>query len=105
MELNGVPASFGRVEGKARIVLKLTDIEKVENGEIIICKQTDPSFITALAKAGGIVTEIGGIVAHAAIIAREFGIPCVVQVKKATEIIKNGDFIFVDGDLGKITIY
>jgi len=105
MELVGVAASSGKVTGKARVVLGQTDLKKVENGEILVCKQTDPSFITALVKAKGIVTEIGGVTAHAAIVARELGIPCVIQIQKATEVIKNGKLLLVDGDAGKVTVY
>lgn len=102
--LSGVVACKGRVVGRARLLFSKKDMERVKLGEIIISPMTTPYFNSALKKAGAIVTDEGGITCHAAIMARELGIPCVIGTRNATKIVKNGDKINVDADIGKVII-
>jgi len=101
--LKGRVACSGNVTGKAVIVLTPKDLSKVEEGCIIICPETTPDFIAGIKKAAGIITEIGGITSHAAIVSRELNIPCIIGVKGATEIIKDGNKIMLDAMTGTIS--
>lgn len=100
--LTGISASLGKAEGKARIIGSENDIKDFKDGEIIISQQTTPLFVVILGKAKAVVTDMGGITAHAAIVSRELGIPCVVGTEKATRFLRNGDKILVDGNEGKV---
>lgn len=102
--LVGRVASQGRAKGKAVIVKGVKDLRKVEIGNILVAVTTHPDYVPAMRKASAIVTDEGGITSHAAIVSREFGIPCIVGTKHATTIIKNGAMIDVDAVNGKITI-
>lgn len=104
--VKGVVANHGIVKGKAR-VLKVIGIEELakdlkefEDGEILITSMTQPNMVLIAKKASAIVTNEGGITSHAAVISREFGIPCVVGTHIATEIFKTGDLIEVDANKG-----
>lgn len=92
--------SSGKVTGKARIIKNLDDLSDLQTGEILITRFTDPNWTPALGKAKGVVTEIGGVLSHAAIIGRELGIPAILGLKCATQIIKTGDLIEIDGETG-----
>ena len=104
-EFEGVVASHGRAVGPAKICLS-ADIanQKIVEGDILVTGMTMPEFVTAMKKSAAIVTDEGGITCHAAIIAREFGIPCVVGTKVATRLIKDGDIIEVNANHGVIKI-
>lgn len=102
--LMGIPASNGVVKGKARIVVDEKHFGEFKPGEILVTRQTSPAWTPLLAVAAGVVTEIGGQLSHAAIVAREYGIPAVVGVKDATKIIKTGQEIIIKGKDGKIEI-
>lgn len=99
--LKGIPASGGIVTGKVRIY----NNRKIEfnPGDILVTRITDPTMVGAMVKAGAIVTDIGGITSHPAIVSREMGIPCVVNTIKATKVLKNGDEIIVNGNTGEIS--
>jgi|SRR3989344_7268329 len=101
--LVGQVASPGKVTGKVRII-KIDEIEKarIANDEILVCEMTTPDFVPLMKEALGIITDFGGILSHAAIISRELKKPCIVGTKTATKILKNGDFIELDGELGII---
>ena len=73
-------------------------------GDILACEMTTPAYIPLMKKAGAIVTEFGGILSHAAIVAREFGIPCVVGVKNLTEIVGSNEVLEVDADNGLVKV-
>ena len=107
-KLKGLGASPGVVIGKALIAHTLEEaIEKIKNinGKIIlICPKTDPSWELLFDKIDGIVTEVGGRLSHAAIVAREYGIPCIVGVQNILKEIKDGDLIKIDGTAGEIKI-
>jgi len=99
--IKGMPASPGKARGIARIIKDPTSKE-VSKNTILVAEITDPSFVPIMAKSAAIVTDYGGITSHPAIVARELGIPCVVGTENATEIIKDGDLIEVDGTNGLV---
>jgi len=101
--LSGSPASSGIVEGHARVVLKLEEA-KLHKGDILVTPYTDPAWTPLFPLASGLVTEVGGLMTHGAVVAREYGIPAVVGIDKATEIIKDGAFIRVNGTEGYVQI-
>jgi len=100
--LKGIPASAGVVKGKVRIILDPSDNSKMKKEDILVAKITDPSFVIAMSKAVAIITDLGGLTSHPAIIARELGVPCVVSTLKATKVLKDNDKIKVDGTKGII---
>jgi len=100
--LTGTPASPGFAAGPVQIIKSVKEIEKVEKGEILVTTMTSPDFVPAMKKVVAIVTDKGGQTSHAAIVSRELGIPCVVGTEKATEILKNGQIITVNGAKGEI---
>ena len=103
-KLRGVAASGGIVRGKARIVTTAADLGKVEPGEILVCRITAPSWAPVFSKIAAAVSDIGGIMAHTAIVSREYGLPAVVGTGRATSSIKTGQLIRVDGTEGTVTI-
>lgn len=100
--LKGISASKGVAEGKVKVILGGKDFSKFEEQDILVTKITDPSFVSLMTKAKAVVTDIGGITSHPAIVSRELGIPCVVNTRKATKILKDGQKIKVDGSKGVI---
>jgi pyruvate,water dikinase len=103
-EVRGFPASPGVVEGPARVIKESKDISQLQPGEILVCVHTQPAWTPAFAIIKGVVTDTGGMVSHAAIVSREYGIPAVVGTYVATQAIKTGDWIRVDGSKGVVTI-
>jgi nucleoside-diphosphate-sugar epimerase/phosphohistidine swiveling domain-containing protein len=101
--LTGLGVSAGRVRGRVRIV-KPETIDDLEAGEILVAEVTDVGYTAAFAFAGAVVTELGGPMSHAAVVAREFGIPCVVDVHDATRRLPPGALIEVDGTSGTIQV-
>jgi phosphohistidine swiveling domain-containing protein len=102
-ELKGLAVSPGIVTGTARVVL-LAGAEQVLPGEILVAPFTDPGWTPYFIPAAGIVMDQGGLLSHGSIVAREYGIPAVVNVGPATKLIKTGQMIQVDGDAGKVRI-
>lgn len=103
-QLVGQPSSPGIVTGKARIIKSFADFSTLKSGEIIICDAIQPQMTFLVALAAGIVERRGGMLVHSSIIAREMGIPAVNGVSDATELIKNGDLVTVNGYLGLVVI-
>jgi nucleoside-diphosphate-sugar epimerase/phosphohistidine swiveling domain-containing protein len=101
--LTGAGVSGGRVRGRVRIVRPDT-IDDLEAGEILVAEVTDVGYTAAFSYAGAVVTELGGPMSHAAVVAREFGIPCVVDVHDATRRLPPGALIEVDGTSGTIQV-
>lgn len=99
-ELRGQAASPGIVRGRVRLVLTHEDLPKVKRGEILVTHATNPMFVPAMEKAKAIVTNEGGLLSHAAIVSREFKIPCVVGIKVATQVFKDGERVEVDAEKG-----
>ena len=104
IEIEGSVASKGRVKGRAFVTMSAKDAKSIKEGEILVTSMTSPDFITAIKKSAAIVTNEGGILCHAAVISREFGIPCIVGTQMATRLIKTGDMIEVDGNHGFVRI-
>jgi pyruvate,water dikinase len=102
-DLVGDPVSPGVVEGRAHIVLEPRGV-RLEPGEILVCPATDPGWTPLFLTAGGLVMEIGGLITHGSVVAREYGIPAVVGVHEATTRIANGQRIRVDGTQGRIVL-
>ncbi|MEK6981366.1 MAG: PEP-utilizing enzyme [Candidatus Micrarchaeota archaeon] len=102
LELSGMVASRGFVRGIARVAMSASYATNILPGEILISSMTTPDFVTSMKRAAAIVTNEGGILCHAAVIAREFGLPCIVGTKLATKVFKTGDLIEVDGELGVV---
>lgn len=100
--IRGSIAYKGQVKGKARIILKTDQMKKFKKDEILIAPETTPDFVPAMKVASAIVTDLGGITCHAAIVSREFKIPCIIGTKHATQILKDGDLVEVDADKGII---
>jgi len=102
--ISGDCASPGRTRGIVKIINEVKDMVKMEPGDILVSVATNPELMSAIKKAAAIVTDIGGITCHAAIISRELGIPCVVGTKIATKVLKDGDTIDVSATHGKVDI-
>ncbi len=102
--VHGYAASPGVVEGVARVVRDVNEIGSVQQGEVLVCSVTAPSWAPVFPKISAAVSDIGGMMSHAAIIAREYGLPAVVGTGHATKQIKTGDRVRVDGDNGTVTI-
>jgi pyruvate,water dikinase len=103
-EIKGLAASPGVVEGPARFVSSLEEFDQVQEGEILVCRMTNPAWVVLFTKITGLVTEAGGTVSHPAVVAREFGIPAVVGTGNAGDRIKTGDRVRVNGATGVVEI-
>ena len=99
----GLPVSSGVIEGRARVILKLEDAD-LEEGDILVTSFTDPSWTPLFVSIKGLITEVGGLMTHGAVIAREYGLPAVVGVENATRLIKDGQRIRMHGTEGYIEI-
>lgn len=99
----GLPVSSGMIEGRARVILNMEDAD-LEEGDILVTAFTDPSWTPLFLSIKGLVTEVGGLMTHGAVIAREYGLPAVVGVEHATKLIKDGQRIRVHGTEGYIEI-
>lgn len=100
----GYAASSGIVQGRARVIHSPEEFGKFKPWEILVAPTTDPMWSTLFPVAKAVVTEMGGVLSHAAIVAREYGTPCVVNVGGIIEVLKDGDFIEVDGNSGIVNI-
>ncbi len=103
-EIHGYAASPGVVEGTARVLRSVNEIGQIRDGEILVCPVTAPSWAPVFGKIKAAVSDIGGTMSHAAIVAREYGMPAVVGTGHATKQIKTGQLIRVDGDRGIVRI-
>ncbi len=100
--LRGQGASLGQASGKVVIISSPKELGKVKKGNILVATMTNPSYVPAMRKAAGIITDEGGATSHAAIVSRELGIPCVVGTEKATKVLKEGETVTVDGERGLV---
>lgn len=103
-EIRGFAASSGVAEGTARVVRSVEEISRLKPGDILVCQVTNPTWAPIFQKIAGAVSDIGGSMSHAAIVAREYGLPAVVGTGSATSRIKDGQRIRVDGGRGVVTI-
>jgi pyruvate,water dikinase len=101
--LVGLPVSSGVIEGRARVIFNMEDAD-LEEGDILVTSFTDPSWTPLFVSIKGLVTEVGGLMTHGAVIAREYGLPAVVGVKNATRLINDGQRIRVNGTEGYVEI-
>ena len=102
--MRGLAASPGVVEGRARVLVREDEMGALQPGEILVVHTTDVGWTPLFLVAAGVVTELGGPLSHAAVVAREFGVPSVVNVVGATRAIRNGDVLRVDGDRGVVVV-
>ena len=93
----------GTVEGRARVVLDMAEAD-LDAGDILVTRFTDPSWTPVFVAIAGLVTEVGGLLTHGAVIAREYGLPAVVGVEHATRLIRDGQWIRVDGTEGYVEV-
>jgi pyruvate, water dikinase len=101
--LRGTPASPGTALGPVRVVVGLDDFDQLRAGDVLVCRTTSPAWTPLFARATAVVTEIGGMLAHAAIVARELGIPAVLAVPGAMTRLADGQQVVVDGSAGTVT--
>ena len=101
--LRGRAGSAGLARGPARIVTGPSDFETVRPGDVLVCRTTDPAWTPLFGRIAAVVTETGGMLSHAAIVAREHGIPAVLGVPQATDRIRDGARITVNGTKGTVT--
>jgi phosphoenolpyruvate synthase/pyruvate phosphate dikinase len=101
--LVGLPVSAGTVDGRARVILNMARAD-LEAGDILVTTYTDPSWTPVFVAIKGLVTEVGGLMTHGAVIAREYGLPAVVGVEHATQLIRDGQRIRVHGTEGFVEI-
>ncbi|SIR95928.1 phosphoenolpyruvate synthase [Natronorubrum thiooxidans] len=100
--VDGLGSSPGTVSGAARIVEKLDDLAKVDEGDVIVTEMTMPDMVPAMKRAVGIVTDEGGMTSHAAIVSRELGVPAIVGTTNATTVLEDGQVVTLDGDKGAV---
>ncbi|MBX0286175.1 phosphoenolpyruvate synthase [Halomicroarcula sp. F28] len=104
VRLSGIGSSPGKVSGTVRIVDKLDNLDKVEQGDIIVTEMTTPDMVPAMKRAAGIVTDQGGMTSHAAIVSRELGVPAVVGTDDATERLRDGQTVTINGEMGTVEV-
>jgi pyruvate,water dikinase len=100
--VRGLGASPGRVVGRVRLVAKPSDAAQLQAGEILVTQMTSPDWVPFMRRAAAIVTDSGGMTSHAAIVSREVGLPCVVGTRRATEVLRDGMLVTVDGGTGLV---
>ena len=103
-ELRGTGASAGIARGPARVVLSQDEFGRVRPGDIVVCPASNPSWVPVFTIAGGLVTNTGGVLSHAAVVAREFGLPAVTGVVNATSRIRTGRLVEIDGTAGTVRL-
>lgn len=102
--INGMAASAGTWEGTVRVIRGIQDFPRLKPGEVLVARTTMPSWSGLFATAGAVVTDAGGILSHAATVAREYRVPCVVATRNATSTLHDGDRVLVDGDQGTVRV-
>lgn len=103
-QLGGTPASAGTATGRVRVVRRPEDFEKVTSGDILVCETTDPAWTPLFDLAAGVLTQTGGLLCHAAIVARERGIPAVVGIAGLLDDLADGAVVTVDGRTGTVAL-
>lgn len=101
-EIRGSTANKGKAIGTVKVIKELSEISKVEKGDILVASMTVPQYIPAMEKAAALVTDEGGITCHAAIVSRELDVPCIVGTGNATKLLKDGDMVEVDANQGTV---
>jgi pyruvate,water dikinase len=99
----GQGVSAGIAEGTVRVILDPTDSDDINEGDVLVCRATDPSWATLFYLASAVIMDLGGDMSHGAIVARELGLPAVVNTRDGTRRLRNGDHVRVDGSAGTVT--
>lgn len=102
--LTGLGASPGRRRGRARVILSVEQLEQVQPGDVLVAEFMQPELVLAFDRAAAVVTDVGGRLSHAAIVAREIGLPAVVGTGEATKRIPDGSTVSVDGAAGAVRV-
>jgi pyruvate,water dikinase len=102
--VRGLGVSSGSYEGTARVLAGPAELSRVQPGDVLVVPSTGPAFNLVLPRLGALVTDRGGLLSHAAIVAREFGIPAVVGCQDATRVLRDGARVRVDGAAGEVTL-
>lgn len=100
--LTGLAASPGAVTGRVKVIKDISELDKLEKGDILVTVMTNPDMVPAMEKASAIITDEGGATSHAAIVSRELEVPCIVGTEKATSLLEDGQEVTVDGSSGKV---
>ncbi|MEZ0366028.1 PEP-utilizing enzyme [Mycobacterium sp. pUA109] len=103
-QVTGIAAAGGIAEGRARVLASASDCDDLEEGEILVCRTTDPSWASAFYLAAGAVIDVGSTSSHGAIVAREMGLPCVIGTGNGTALLRTGDRVRIDGGAGTVTV-
>jgi pyruvate,water dikinase len=101
---NGQSVSSGLYEGTVKVLLSTEDFDKVQEGDVIVVYASSPAWTVPLLKSGALIAEVGGILCHTAIIAREIGVPAVVNIGNITQILRDGDRVIVNGEVGEVNV-
>jgi pyruvate,water dikinase len=102
--IRGAAGSAGVAEGIARVVRDVGELDRVGVGEVLVCRATTPPWTPVFGSIAALVTDTGGVLAHGAIVAREYGIPAVMGTRAATAVIPDGARVRVDGDRGEVVV-
>ena len=103
--LRGLPASRGKAVGPARVVRSPDEFHKVRPGDVLVCTATSPTWTPVFGTVSALVTDSGGVLSHASIVAREYGLPAVVGVNHGTSTIRDGQVVTVDGTGGLVLLH
>ena len=104
-ELVGQPISPGVARGTVRVLKSFDEMGRLQPGEILVARATDPGWTPLFLVAGGLILELGSVLSHGAVVAREYGLPAVVNVEGATRLLQDGDEVTVDGETGRILLH
>ena len=102
--VSGTPASAGRYTGTVRVIRGEDEFDQVQAGDVVVCRVTSPTWSIVFPTMGALVTDVGGVLSHPAIIAREFGVPCIVGTGNATSVLATGQLVTVDGTAGAVRV-
>ena len=102
--LQGTGASPGVVTGTVRVLRSPDDAERLQSGDILVARATDPGWTPLFLKAGGVIMELGGMLSHGAVVAREYGVPAVVNITGATKAFQDGQQVTIDGRQGVVWV-
>lgn len=102
MIAQGLGVSTGIVTGHVRVLLNPEELDQLQAGEVLVVQRSSPLWTVGMLSAGAIISEVGGMISHAAIVAREMGVPCIVAVEQATSLLTNGMIVRIDGETGTI---
>jgi pyruvate,water dikinase len=104
LRLQGTGTSPGVVTGRVRVLRSLSDGHQLKAGEILVARATDPGWTPLFLKAGGVIMELGGMLSHGAVVAREYGLPAVVNIQGAMSRLEDGDVVTIDGRRGVVWV-